>query len=129
MATTLRDSRFILEKETDTDVWKFEAILTPIICTANERGTSFIYDLESAPRTIDMGVNSQGAPLAPTTHQAFHQVQHPIATSASTQPAPKEFNAAPTIFAALMLSIALSHGWGAWQYYQGSISNQVECKQ
>jgi len=112
-------------RETDADVWIFEAILQPIDSTSNVRGIGFIDAVNPAPLTIDVGAISEGAVLAPTTHQGFQKVQHQSRTSASTSPA---LNPAPLIIGGLMLAVAAIHVYGMVQYYRGSISNQVECK-
>lgn len=129
MAAAIRNSRFILEKE-DTDyVWKFEAILEPIILSPNVRTNSIIYGVKSPPATIDIIPNSPVQLATTTKHQGFQVVQHQPATTSPPTSAPKEINPAPAIFAGMMLLIAAFHGWGFYQYYRGSIDNQMECKQ
>lgn len=129
MATAIRNSGIILEKEDEEYVWRFSAILKPMFHATDERGFGVSYDLKSPPATIDVMPFSCGGDLAPTTHQGFQAVQHQPATASPPSSAPKEINPAPLIFAGMMLLMTAFHGWGMWQYYQGSIDNRMECKQ
>lgn len=120
---------FTYTKETDTDVWKLEAILQPINSAPNVRTPSFIDAVETSLATIDISPISPGANLAPTMHRGFQVVQHQVATNLAPTSAPKEFNPVPLIFAGLM-SVAIGfHVYGGVQYYRGSTDNRVECKQ
>lgn len=128
MATAIRNTRLILEKEEAEYVWKLEAILQPINCTINERSFGISYDLKSPPATIDVQPIPQSAKLALTKHRGFQAVQHQTCTTSPPLSAPEETNLAPAIFAVLMIAVAVFHGWGVTQYYRGSVDNRVECR-
>ncbi|MFB2832958.1 hypothetical protein [Floridanema evergladense] len=116
-------------KETDTDVWEMQAILEPIVLSANERGIGISYDLNPA-LTIDvLPLNSDKCQHLTMTHQGFQPILHQCQHLAAPHTAPKEFNPAPAIFAGIMIACAAFHGWGFVQYYRGSIDNRVECRQ
>lgn len=129
MATAIRNSGIILEREDEEYVWRFSAILEPINSTPNVRELGFIDVVKSPPTTIKVSQNLSGAATTLTMHRGFQAVQPPTCTTSPPTSAPKEINPAPLIFAALMIGIAAFHGWGFYQYYRGSIDNQMECKQ
>lgn len=128
MGNAIGTQRLILEREDEEYVWRFSAILEPMFYATDERGFGISYDLKLPPTTIDISQNLSGAATTLTMHRGFQAVQHPIATNLAPSSAPKEINAAPLIFAALMIGVATFHSWGFYQYYRGSTDNQMECK-
>ena len=128
MGNTIRNPGVILEKEDEEYVWRFSAILEPIISTPDERKLSFIDVVSDGDGGEIFPINFQGAATTLTMHQGFQAVQHQPATASPPTSAPKEINPAPLIFAAMMLLMTAFHGWGFYQYYRGSVDNRVECK-
>lgn len=128
MGNAIGTQRLILEREDEEYVWKFSAILEPMFYAPNVRELGVSYDLKLPPATIDISQNLSGAATTLTKHRGFQAVQPSKIATATEHRHHQEFNPAPLIFAALMIGVAAFHGWGAVQYYRGSVDNRVECK-